>query len=71
MNVSGIIKQLTDERNRIDEAIRLLSNIGSHTSPAARPTNGTRKKRKPLSAEARARIAAAQRKRWAKQKKGV
>ena len=47
---------------------------GSKNKPSVAPVKATkagpRRKRKPMSAEARAKIAAAQRARWAKQKKG-
>jgi hypothetical protein len=65
-NLEGIIQQLTEERNRIDAAIKTLSSVNG------RSANGTfvsqRKPRGRMSAAARARIAAAQRARWAKSK---
>lgn len=71
MDTNEIIKQLTVERDRIDKAIKLLSGLGaigiSKDGTAAVASKGTRKRPR-LSAEARARIAAAQRKRWAKTK---
>jgi hypothetical protein len=63
MDTNDIVKHLTDERDRIDAAIKLLS--GSAT---AKPTGKKRGRRK-MSKEARARIAAAQKARWAKQRK--
>jgi hypothetical protein len=87
MDTSQIVNQLTAERDRIDEVIKLLSawarpgrppkattNAADNSVAIAAPTKGTRKKRKPLSTEARKRIGDAQRKRWAraaKQKKGA
>jgi len=69
MDTKQLIEQLKSERDRIDEVINLLSGIGT-LSTSTKASNGTRThKRRRLSAEARARIAAAQRKRWAKQKK--
>ena len=67
MDTNDIIKQLTAERDRIDAAIKLLTSVSS--SPKA-PAKGTRKRKK-MSAAARKRIGDAQRKRWAKQKKGA
>ena len=58
-NIEGILQQLKGERDRLDAAINALTSI--HGS-AARATQG----RRSLSAAARARIAAAQRARWAK-----
>jgi hypothetical protein len=57
-NLTEIIKQLEAERGRIDAAIRALRGVG--TVPA------TKGKRRTMSAAGRARIAAAQRARWAK-----
>jgi hypothetical protein len=64
MNVEEIIQSLKEERNRIDAAIAALGGSGS-SSHARTSTNGTRKRRT-MSAEAKARISAAQKKRWAK-----
>jgi len=66
MDTTDIIEQLTAERDRIDAAIKLLTSVSS--SPTTLPAKG---KRKPMSAAARKRISEAQRKRWAKQKKGA
>ncbi len=54
----------------IDEEIGILTRARSILADGAHPVARTLvvRKRRPLSAEARARIAAAQRKRWAKQK---
>ena len=63
----GIIAQLKAERdkaaqqvNALDSAIRALSGLNS--------TGGSARRRRTMSAAARARIAAAQRARWAKVK---
>jgi hypothetical protein len=61
-NINGIIKQLEQERDRIDSAIQALRGVSSR--------NGTTRPRRRLSAAARRRIAAAQRARWAKVKAG-
>jgi hypothetical protein len=61
-NLNGIIKQLEQERDRIDSAIRALRDVNS--------PNGANRPKRTLSAAARRRIAAAQRARWAKVKSG-
>jgi len=65
METTQILAEIDSEIRRLQNARALLAG----TSTKAVRT-GTRKKRH-LSAEARARIAEAQRKRWAKQKKAV
>jgi hypothetical protein len=57
--LSNVLAELRSERNRLNQAIASLEEIG---------TNGTRPK-KSMSAAGRARIAAAQKKRWAKWKR--
>jgi hypothetical protein len=59
-NLDGIIKQLQQERARIDQAIQALTPLNG-SAPKAAPA-------RTMSASARRRIAAAQRARWAKQK---
>lgn len=62
-NIEGIVQQLRQERDRLDQAIKALA-AGNSTL-----TNGSGPhKRRRLSAAARARIAAAQRARWARVK---
>jgi hypothetical protein len=61
MDTNDIIKQLTAERDRIDAAIKLLSDMDAEA-----PAKGKRKK---MSAAARKRISEAQKARWAKQRK--
>lgn len=56
-DLSAVIEQLKAERSKLDRAIEALSGVAGHSS------RGGRRK---LSASARARIAAAQRARWAK-----
>ena len=75
-NISGVVTHLRQERDRLsreldrlDNAIAALGHIGGRTS--GRTGVATRRGRRPrrkLSAAARARIAAAQRARWAKMK---
>ena len=61
MDTNELIRQLTEERNRIDAVIKLLS--GSRTSTRAV------KGKSSMSAAARKRIGDAQRKRWAAKRK--
>ncbi len=75
-NISGVVTQLRQERDRLsreldrlDNAIAALGHIGGRRN--GRTGFATRRERRPrrkLSAAARARIAAAQRARWAKVK---
>jgi hypothetical protein len=64
MNIDGIIKELRQERDRIDAALTALKRLTSGTGRA-----GTGRKRRILSAAARKAIGDAQRKRWAKQRR--
>jgi hypothetical protein len=72
MDTEQIVAALKEERERLSRAIDALG--GSSRGPRGRgrppvPTaasGGTRRGPRHMSAEARARIAAAQRKRWAK-----
>jgi len=61
--MDNIIDALRQERNRIDAAIAALNGSGMKRRPGG-SVRGPRK----MSAEARARISAAQKKRWAKVK---
>jgi hypothetical protein len=60
MNTEELLMEVKKEINRLQQVVNLLENTGSQPR--------TRKKRKPMSQEARAKIAAAQKKRWAKTK---
>ena len=65
MDTESILEQLRSERDRLEKAIRALESIGGSTT-------GKRRGRKPgrhMSADARARIGAAMRKRWAERKR--
>ncbi len=62
MDTAQLVSEIESEISRLQQARALLT--GGHTVNRATPRRGKRI----LSAEARARIAAAQRKRWAKQK---
>jgi len=72
-NLRGIVQQLKTQRDRtqkeverLNAALMALGNLGSQSSGLRRIR--TVKSRKPLSAAARKKIAAAQRARWAKWK---
>jgi len=73
MAIENILAQIDSEIERLKQARSLLANIGTaarhdgHTFKRAAATAKPRKKRV-LSAEARKRIADAQRKRWAAQR---
>jgi hypothetical protein len=58
-DLGAVLEQLKEERDKLDRAIAALNGVGGKRS------NRTRRKRI-LSAAARAKIAAAQRARWAK-----
>lgn len=67
MRMNGVVKQLKMERDRVERQLSglnaaLAAFVGTYYGGKAKPL---RKKRK-LSAKARAKIAAAQRARWAK-----
>jgi hypothetical protein len=63
-NIAAVLKELQQERNRLDQAIAALSSLAGTGSASGGAGSG----RRPLSPAARARIAAAQRARWAKVK---
>lgn len=74
--VPGIVKQLKKERDKVERQLSglnaaLSAFIGAYTGKAAKPT----RKRRKMSAKARAKIGAAQKARWkvwkAKQKKAA
>jgi len=73
LDTERIIGLLKEERERIDRAIAALEGGRSpKRTSAVSVTSGTSqpRKRRHMSAEARKRISEAQKKRWAKQKKG-
>ena len=74
MDTSDLIASIDEELSRLRQARALLAGEGAGKRRPGRPAasfefgKNRPKKRRPLSAEARAKIAAAQKKRWAKQK---
>jgi hypothetical protein len=74
MDIQGIVAQLRQEASRIERAIAALVGLDSQPARRGRPPKKKQgvkaggRKRRTMSASARAKIAAAQRARWAKQK---
>lgn len=74
MDIQGIVTQLRQEMSRIEQAIAALVGLGSQPARRGRPPkvsqakSASGRKRRTMSASARAKISAAQRARWAKQK---
>jgi hypothetical protein len=74
MDAASIVVQLKQELARIDQAISALEQLGQTAPRRGRPpkamqaTQSGRRGPRVMSAAARAKIAAAQRARWAKQK---
>jgi hypothetical protein len=80
MNISEIIKELTQERGKLDAAIQALEGVGgSSVKRRGRPPGSINKqtatsapkKRRTMSAAARKLISEAQKARWAKQKRAA
>ena len=69
MSIESILAELDTEIKKLQQARAVLASIDATSQHAATSRKPAAKKRKwRMSAEARERIAAAQRKRWAKQK---
>ncbi len=74
MAIDSILTQIDAEIARLTQARALLASLGTITIPAVEPkpakspAKPKRRKKRVLSADARKRIADAQRKRWAAQK---
>jgi hypothetical protein len=66
-NLSGIVKQLSKERNRLHQQLSGLNAVLEAFARVYGSNNGVNPRRK-MSAKGRERIAAAQRARWAKVK---
>jgi hypothetical protein len=76
MGLNEIVAALDDEISRLEQVRSLLAGTRGNVTQAATSfafgaNQGKTRKRRRLSAEARARISAAQKKRWAAQKKVV
>ena len=76
MNIEEIVRQLRQERDRIDMAIRALeggngpgNSIRRRGRPPGKANKSTPMRRRSMSAAARRRIAAAMKARWAAAKK--
>ena len=67
-NMSGLVKQLKKERDRVEKQLSGLNAALAAFVGVYVGTTKTSRKRRKLSAKARAKIAAAQRARWAKLK---
>ena len=67
MSINNILSEIDAEISRLEKVRSLLGSSSTGKTKKAAPV--VRKKRRKLSKEAREKIAAAQRKRWAKQKK--
>jgi hypothetical protein len=69
MNINRILKDLYAERGRIDQAIDALEGVISSSGTKRRGRPPGRSVRKVMSADAKRRIGAAMRKRWAQRKR--
>ena len=65
-NLSGIVKQLKKERDRVEQQLSGLNAALAAFAGVYRGTAKPGRKRRKMSAKSRAKIAAAQRARWAK-----
>jgi hypothetical protein len=65
-NLSGIVKQLKKERDKVEKQLSALDAAVTAFAAVYRATGKPPHKRRKMSAKARAKIAAAQRARWAK-----
>jgi hypothetical protein len=70
-DLSGIVKQLKKERDRVEHQLSGLNAALAAFASVYRGTAKPGRKRRKMSASARAKIAAAQRKRWAKIRKAA
>jgi predicted metal-dependent enzyme (double-stranded beta helix superfamily) len=68
MNREQIIAAIEDEINRLEQVRKLLKSATGQRLVPGGVASRTPKKKRILSADARQRIAAAQKRRWAKQK---
>jgi len=68
-NFADVLRKLEQERGRLDQAIRVISDLVGRNHAGATPTR-TKGPKRTVSAAARRKMAAAQRARWAKTKQG-
>ena len=74
MDIESVVAQLRQEASRIESAIAALAGLGPQPARRGRPPKASQvqpasdPKRRKMSAAARARISAAMKQRWAKQK---
>jgi hypothetical protein len=78
MNTNDILRQIDEEISRLRQARDLVANVtrprvarSPRKAGLAAPEPGAVRKRRTISAEGRAKIAAAQKRRWAKQRRTV
>ena len=69
MSIEEILAGVEEEIARLQQVKALLGDKRNGSAPLSAAQDGTGQRKRTMSAEARERIAAAQRKRWAKQKK--
>jgi hypothetical protein len=67
MSINTLVSEIDHEIAGLTQARKILTSLNGHST---RPAAGTHKRR-PLSVAARKRIAAAQKKRWAEQRKAA
>jgi hypothetical protein len=71
MSVTELVSSIDAEIARLQQARALLAGNGASTTKTAKTAAKPRRKKRSMSPEGRARIAAAQTKRWAAQKKAA
>lgn len=71
MNTSDLLSEIDSEISRLQQVRNLLAGTNGASTRVARPGKPLLRKKRTMSAEGRAKIAAAQRARWAKQKKAA
>jgi hypothetical protein len=69
-NFAAVLKELQQERDRLDKAIAALGPL-ARTGKGAATFGGVNRSRRPLSAAARRRISLAQKARWAKSRRAA
>ncbi len=69
MDMTTLLAAIDEEIKKLEEARSILNGMAASGAKTSLPKKAGGRKRRRLSAEGRARIAAAQRKRWAAKKK--